>query len=327
MTDNFVKLVLENGGDIKPLLIPLEEVPGPTLANPSVLVSNGKILVNLRNLNYILYHSELSVFENGDWGPLSYIHPETDNTLTTVNYIVELNDSLDIIKHFRIDTSVFDTYKPQWEFVGLEDVRLIEWEGKIYTIGVRRDLDTVGTGRMESCEIEITPDGVKEVSRYRIPGPPPDNEYCMKNCTPIEDKPNHLLKWTNATALMKFYPEGKETEVIETEGYTPGYNDMRGGSQVIKYEDGYLTVIHETELYKTEQDKKNATYRHRFVMWDKDFKNKKFSKLFSFLNMKVEFCCGLAEYNGDYLATFAVQDNASYIIRIPGAYLKTFLNE
>ena len=62
-------------------------------------------------------------------------------------------------------------------------------------------------------------------------------------------------------------------------------------------------------------------------MWDKNFKNKKFSKLFSFLNTKVEFCCGLAEYKGDYLATFAVQDNASYILKIPGAYLKTFLNE
>ena len=66
MVNNFVKLVLENGGTIKPLLIPLDETSGPSLANPSVIVSNGKILVNLRNINYILYHSELNVFENGD---------------------------------------------------------------------------------------------------------------------------------------------------------------------------------------------------------------------------------------------------------------------
>jgi hypothetical protein len=327
MIDNFVKLVLENGGTIKPLLIPLDETSGPSLANPSVIVSNGKILVNLRNINYILYHSELNVFENGDWGPLCYIHPENDNTLTTINYIAELDDSLNIIKHFRIDTSAFDTYKPQWEFVGLEDIRLVEWNNKIYGIGVRRDLDTIGTGRMEISEINISSEGAKEISRFRIPGPPPDTEYCMKNCTPIEDKPNHLLKWTNATALMEFFPEGGETQVIETEEYIPGYNDMRGGSQVIKYEEGYLTLIHETYLYNTEQGKKDATYRHRFVMWDKNFKNKKFSKLFSFLNTKVEFCCGLTEYKGDYLATFAVQDNASYILKIPGAYLKTFLNE
>lgn len=328
MEDNFVKLVLENGGEIKPLLLPPNEMPGPSNTNPSVLVVDDKILVNIRNLNYILYHSELNVFENGDWGCLCYIHPENDNTLTTVNYILELNDELETIKTSRIDTSAFDTYKPQWEFVGLEDVRLIQWDGKIYTIGVRRDLDTIGTGRMDACQIEITPDGVKEVSRFRIPGPPPDTEYCMKNCTPIEGLPNHLLKWTNATALMKFDPTGeKVTEVIEREGFTPGYKDMRGGSQVIKYKGGYLTLIHETDLYRTEQEKKNATYRHRFVMWDEDFKNRRFSKVFSFVNANVEFSCGLAEYRDSFLVTFGVQDNAAYILKVPKDYLEKFINE
>ena len=41
-----------------PLLVPRENINGPSLTNPSVLNYNGKILVNLRNLNYILYHSE-----------------------------------------------------------------------------------------------------------------------------------------------------------------------------------------------------------------------------------------------------------------------------
>ena len=39
MVNNFVKLVLENGGTIKPLLTPLDETSGPSLANPSVEVS------------------------------------------------------------------------------------------------------------------------------------------------------------------------------------------------------------------------------------------------------------------------------------------------
>jgi hypothetical protein len=328
MENNFAKLVLENGGDIKPLIIPMDNVPGPSLTNPTVLVDNGNIIVNLRNINYILYHSELSIYEHGEWGPLCYLHPENDITLTTFNYILKLNENLEIFDYHKIDTSKFDTYKPQWEFVGLEDIRLIKWDNKIYCVGVRRDLDTIGTGRMELSEIKITKKGVEEVSRFRIPGPPPDNEYCMKNCTPIEDNPNTLLKWTNSTSLMKFDPTGiKPTEVIETEEYIPGYHDMRGGSQVIKYKDGYLTIVHETYLYTTEQGKKNATYRHRFVMWDKDFKNKKFSKLFSFLNMNIEFCCGLAEYKNYYLITFGAQDNAAYILKVPKTYLETFLNE
>jgi hypothetical protein len=323
---NFVKLALDNGGKIKPLLINSQDLSGPSLTNPSVMVLDGKIIVNIRNVNYTLYHSELNRFEHM-WGPLSYIHPENDMRLRTTNYITELDENLDTVYYTKIDTSQFDTYEPQWEFVGLEDVRLIQWENKIYGIGVRRDLDTKGTGRMELSELEFDDTQVKEVSRYRIPGPPPDNEYCMKNCTPIEGRPFHLLKWSNPTALMKFNPNGQPTEVFETTEYTPMKNDMRGGSQVIEWNGGYLTLVHETELYKSEQGNKNATYRHRFIYWDKDFKNQKFSKLFSFLNMKIEFCCGLAKYNNDFLFTFGAQDNAAYILQVSQSFVEDFINE
>lgn len=323
---NFVKLALENGGSIKPLLISSKDLSGPSLTNPSVIVVDGKILVNLRNVNYTLYHSELSRFEHA-WGPLVYVHPENDIHLRTTNYILELDDNLNPIWYSKIDTSDFDTYQPQWEFVGLEDVRLVEWGNKLYGIGVRRDLDTVGTGRMELSEFEISGTQVKEVSRYRIPGPPPDNEYCMKNCTPISNKPFHLLKWTNPTALMEFNPSGAESIVYETSSHVSGYNDMRGGSQVINWKDGYLTLVHETQLYSSEQGKKDATYRHRFVVWDKDFQIQKMSPLFSFLNMKIEFACGLADYKNNFLITFGAQDNAAYILRISQSLVEDFINE
>jgi hypothetical protein len=323
---NFVKLALENGGSIKPLLIEPESLSGPSLTNPSVLVLGDKILVNIRNVNYTLYHAELNKFEHL-WGPLSYIHPENDMHLRTTNYIAELDENLNIIYSIKINTSQFDTYQPQWEFVGLEDCRLIKWENKIYICGVRRDLDTIGTGRMELSELEFSDSQVKEVARYRIPGPPPDNEYCMKNCTPIEGKPFHLLKWTNPTCLMKFDTEGGETEIFETTTQKPKMNDMRGGSQIIEWNGGYLTLVHETDLYSSEQGRKNATYRHRFVYWDKDFKNQRFSKLFSFLNMKIEFCCGLAVYQDDFLITFGAQDNAAYILKVSQSFVEDFINE
>jgi predicted GH43/DUF377 family glycosyl hydrolase len=322
---NFVKCALDCGGKIKPLLISPKDLSGPSITNPSVLVVENKILVNLRNVNYTLYHSELNRFEHM-WGPLSYIHPENDMHLRTINYIAELDDDLNISYYSKIDTSKFDNYEPQWEFVGLEDVRLIHWNNKIYGVGVRRDLDKIGTGRMEMSEFEFDGLNVKEVSRYRIPGPNPDNEYCMKNCTPIEDKPFHLLKWTNPTCLMKFDPSGKETIVYETSKHISSYNDMRGGSQVICHKDGYLTLIHETDLYSSEQGRKNATYRHRFVVWDKEFKIKKVSPLFSFLNMKIEFACGLSKYHNDFLITFGAQDNSGYILKVSQSMVENFID-
>ncbi len=94
---NFVKLALENGGNIHPLTVPSSDLKGPALTNPSIYNDNGKILVNLRNINYTLYHSEKKRFEH-PWGPLVYIHPENDWRLRTWNYMCEMDENMHIKK-------------------------------------------------------------------------------------------------------------------------------------------------------------------------------------------------------------------------------------
>jgi hypothetical protein len=320
---NFVKLALENGGTIKPLIIPAEYTNGTGLCNPSVFVENGKILVNVRHIQYTLYHSELNKYEH-QYGPLVYLNPENDITLTTTNFICELNEDLEISHWAKVDTSAFDQ-KPLWEFVGLEDARLIKWNDKFYLTGVRRDLDTIGTGRMELSELEFTDNEVKEVSRFRIPGPPPDNEYCNKNWMPILNKPFHYVKWTNGTQIVKVIPEENRTETVVLKDWVEAPKDLRGGSQVLPYKDGYLTINHETDLFKSEAGRKNATYRHKFTYWDKDWNIQKFSPAFSFLEGQIEFCCGMAKYQDDYLLTFGFQDNAAYILKVPGHFMEEFV--
>jgi hypothetical protein len=320
---NFVKFVLENGGTIKPLLIPSEYTNGTGLCNPSVFIDNDKILVNVRHIQYTLYHSELNKYEH-QYGPLVYLNPENDITLTTTNFICELNENLDISYWAKVDTSTFDK-KPLWEFVGLEDARLIKWNDRYYLTGVRRDLDTIGTGRMELSELEFSDSSVKEVSRFRIPGPPPDDEYCNKNWMPILDKPFHFIKWTNGTQVVKVIPEENRTETVVLKDWVQAPKDLRGGSQVLSYKDGYLTINHETDLFKSEAGRKNATYRHKFTYWDKNWNIQKFSPAFSFLEGQIEFCCGMAKYQEDYLLTFGFQDNAAYILRVPGHLMEEFV--
>jgi predicted GH43/DUF377 family glycosyl hydrolase len=166
---NFVKRALENGGSIHPLLVPSSYLLGPAVTNPSIYNDNGKILLNLRNINYTLYHSEKKKFEH-HWGPLVYIHPENDLRLRTKNIMCEVDENMQIKRYNHIDTSKFPD-KELWEFVGLEDARIVRWDGKLYMCGVRRDLETTGIGRMELSEIEITEDGVREIAQYRIPVP------------------------------------------------------------------------------------------------------------------------------------------------------------
>jgi FkbM family methyltransferase len=321
---NFVKLALENGGSIHPLIIPSSETKGPSLTNPSIYNDNGKILVNLRNINYTLYHSEKKKFEH-HWGPLVYIHPENDWRLRTWNIMCEINDDMSIKSYHHIDTSNFPD-KELWEFVGLEDARIVRWDGKLYITGVRRDLDTIGTGRMELSELDISENGVKEISQRRIPAPPPDQEYCNKNWMPILDMPFHYVKWTNGTEVVRYNPTTNTTETVVRKDWKDcGTIDLRGGSQVISLGDYRFCLTHETYLTQSPAGRKDGTYRHRFVVWDKYWNIVKVSKQFSFMNAEFEFAVGMCEYKNDYLITFGFQDNAAYLLRVSKDTLLDFI--
>jgi hypothetical protein len=320
----FVQMVLDSGGDLQPLIIPAEETRGTALANPTILVRNGEILINIRNLNYVLYHAEKGRHEHV-WGPLTYLNPENDVVLRTTNYICRLNPDLTIKQYLKVDTTKLDV-KPLWEFIGLEDCRLADWNGKLFLCGVRRDTTTNGVGRMELSEIELTDTSATEIARTRMPAPAPDNSYCEKNWMPVIDQPYTWVKWTNPTEVVNFNPETKITSTTKLGDWDWSFKkDQRGGSQVIPFDGGYLTLTHETDLYNSERGLKNGTYRHRFIFWDKDFNMRHRSETFTFLGAKIEFSCGMAEYGNDLLITFGFQDNAAYILRVPKTFVHDFL--
>lgn len=321
---NIAKDIISKEGKIYPLLVPVENTKGSSLTNPSILNYDGKILVNLRNLNYILYHAETNKNEHV-WGPLVYLHPENDQTLTTYNILCELDDDFNISSHQIVDTSKLDV-KPLWEFVGLEDVRLVKWEDKLYMCGVRRDTTPNGVGRMELSQIELQDGNIVEIDRQRMPAPSPDSSYCEKNWMPILDRPYHFVKWSNPTEVVKYDPVNKTTEtVIAKDFINYGTYDLRGGSQVIPYGDKYIAVLHEVDLYKSEANRKDADYYHRFVMWDNDFNLIKVSERLRFMDAKIEFCCGLCQKDDEFLIVFGYQDNGSFLLRMKQETLLEYL--
>jgi predicted GH43/DUF377 family glycosyl hydrolase len=293
--------------------------------NPSVYVDNGKVMMNLRHCQYTIYHAEKGIFEH-QYGPLVYLNPENDITLTTKNFLCELDEKMNIVKSTKVDTSKLDV-KPIWEFIGLEDARVVRWDGKLYLCGVRRDTTTNGVGRMELSEIEVSIDSVKEISRVRIDAPAPNTSYCEKNWMPVLDKPYHFIKWTNPTEVVKADPVTGACETVVLQELNADYSgNIRGGSQVIPWEDGYLCLNHITYLFKSELQRKNARYRHVFTKFNKDFKIQKVSKEFSFMEGEIEFACGMAQLNDDLLITFGFQDNASFLLRTPKTIVESLLN-
>lgn len=325
--ENFVKYALDHGGSIHPLIIPSHEHNGLGLMNPSVFNHNGKILVILRSVNYTFYHSEKKLFQH-PWGPLTYIHPENDIKLRTWNFYLELDNDFNIARYNKIDTSKFDTYEPLWEFVGLEDARLVHWDDNFWITGVRRDTTTNGEGRMELSKLDIRENKVVEIERHRIPLPSGHPySYCEKNWMPLLDKPWHFVKWANPGECVYFDIEKNKTEYVYKSDKKADLPSVpRGGSQVLSTNSGYIALTHDVNLFKSDVGRKDAIYRHRFVLWDKEFNITHATNDFSIMNGDVEFAVGMCEYgDNEVLLTFGFQDNAAFLLRMPIDVLSKFI--
>ena len=317
---NLVQKAVGQGGKLAPLAIP------GTFGgmNPSVFIDpDGDILVNVRVVNYILYHSENEQRFPSRWGPLAYLHPEKDQRLVTENYVVRLNSNLEITDCAKVE--MLELHQPIWEFVGLEDARLVYWDD-YYLIGVRRDTTTNGVGRMEKSKVSIDKDTwtIKEISRERIEVP--SQSYCEKNWMPIVDKPFHFVKWHSPIEVMK--AEGTMAQQVALKQGIQPEKDQRGGSQLIRWGSVYIAITHEVDLFKNYLQQKDGIYRHRLCVYDDDLNLVGISpESFSFLDGRIEFCVGAAEYEGDLLVSFGFQDNAAFVLRVPRSIVEDMIAE
>lgn len=331
---NLGKIILEEGGDISPIMIKSEDADRWSQTNPSVLVLNGDVIVNLRCVEYSLIHADKDQKFWSRWGPLTYSHSENIMALKTFNVLCKLNsETLLVEKYAKIDTSLLDV-PPVWSFHGLEDCRLTNWNGKLYGIGVRRDVKPDGQGRMQYQEIEFSFDNTpyaKEVSRNRIEPPFNTESYCEKNWMPILDLPNQFVKWTNPTEIVEADLEtNKSTQIHLGKTPIPIGRDLRGGSQVIKWRDGWLSVIHEYVPVPTNNELKykDAFYFSRFVYWDDEWNIKSTSEDFSFLDGRIEFVTGMDKLNDEFvLITFGFCDCGAYIVKMPIRLIEKMLTK
>jgi hypothetical protein len=325
---NMVQKAIQHGGTLAPLVIPNGLTNGTGLMNPSIFIDNdGDILVNLRHVNYTLYHAENEQKFPSRWGPLSYLHPEKDVRLATENYLCRLDKDLKMTDYTKVE--MLDLHQPIWEFHGLEDARLIQWNEQYFLVGVRRDTTTNGEGRMEYSWVDIDKDKwtVKETKRVRIPAPMPNDSYCEKNWVPVLDKPYTFIKWTMPTEVVYADPNEPLTNQIALKSTPPPAADQRGSSQVIKWGSMYISITHEVDLFKNYLKQKDAIYRHRLCLWDEQFNFVGLSKPFSFLDARVEFCVGAAILDGDLLISWGFQDNAAFILRTPKAVIEDLIME
>ena len=316
MIDNLVKLVLDKGGSVSHLKIPSTDSGGTGLCNPSIFVDkDGTILLNLRNVGYALYHCENEQKFQGRWGPLAYLHPEDDCYLRTTNFLCILDPkTLEISSYKQVDTSQLDI-QPVWDFIGLEDARVVRWDDKMYLTGVRRDTKPNGEGRMELSQVVTVDSKVREVKRSRIEPPNDPNSYCEKNWMPIEGAPpglegGRVYSLDPFTIIVNSQNSGQIDFLWKGSSY-PMLSGWRGGTPVKRLGNAYYAVIHKTIFSPV------RNYVHRVLKMSVNegtLNPVSVSREFVFRRrFDVEFCSGLEFVESQTFVSFGYQDKEAWL--------------
>lgn len=225
---------------------------------------------------------------------------------------------------------VYPTYKAPYPRIVLYGIKP----------GIKVDQKSVDYKAKKSCEY------ISYETNYYLPLDPGDKSSCQKNWlgfytgSRIEAENSKL----NLNSEIKTSEENAETEFSSTNLIRFIYNSgpiqladydiktglckitdieskkwkthfMRGSAgpvQMINF-NGYLTVVHEVI-----NGDPGRIYLHRFVILDYQFKTLKFSNVFFFDHLGIEFCSGLTynkEMNGYYLGV-GLEDSKALVYEI-----------
>jgi hypothetical protein len=143
------------------------------------------------------------------------------------------------------------------------------------------------------------------------------------------DKPYHFVKWTSPAEIVRTYPDlpARCEQVSHTENIKVP-SDQRGGSQLIRWNNLYLSITHEVRIFKNYLSQKDSIYRHRLCVWDENLNLIGLSpEPISFLDARIEFAAGAARYNDDLLISFGFQDNAAFVLKVPNIVVEEMIEE
>jgi predicted GH43/DUF377 family glycosyl hydrolase len=258
--------------------------------NPSVCVgADGRRMVLVRTVNY-------TVTDQGQY-------PTVDggNIIRTRNHIMEMGADWRPIRSTPMG-DVSAVPRSAFPVEGLEDCRLWQWDDRYMVSATVRDLADNGDGR---CEIAV----VSLDGKWRVRGIRPVRDYegerTQKNWMPIAGRPGHFLYLCDPTIVV----DASSDRTVEVSRHQPPacLVDLRGGSQLIAYEDGWLAITHEV-AWRPER-----VYLHRFVKFGKDFRVVAISDPWYFIRIGIEFCAGLARDGDRLVVSFGVNDASAHL--------------
>ena len=260
-----------------------------------------KFILNIRLVNYYLNPDGSSV--------------NNYKKTITYNYIFILDNFFNIEK-IEILNTFYDLAYP---YIGVEDIRLFNFNNEIYFIGTAYNKNTdkmcivsnkYNLGSNKYKPIFITP-SFKTTNNWE------KNWVFFNNNNEL----NVIYKW-NPIYICKINYNTQNLDLIKENSDVPDFfNKFRGSTNGIEYDNKIWFIVHiQNKLFEGKK-----YYTHVFVCFNKNMELLGYSNEFNFENNIVEFCIGLMINNNNFVITYSTLDKTTKMCVLSSNYVNSLI--
>ena len=242
---------------------------------PSAISLNEYPMANVRYINYWI--------DNGEYKTKDNQSVQTHNAYINL----ETNEIISIMKDESITLPRFDTHVK-----GLEDIRLFTKDGKLKfnATSVKEYIENKVSVIYGDYNLDGTYSNLNIIQTARD---------CEKNWLPISNTTMSIYNW-HPYIIIK-----DNGEIVKQINTSPLFSLFRGSASPIRYNDGWLCLVHFVEYCKP------RIYYHCFIELDKSLNPQKISLPFSFKSNSIEYCVSFRLINNIVEAYVSFMDKDS----------------
>jgi tetratricopeptide (TPR) repeat protein len=258
-------------------------------STPSICFLNNDIYVNIRFVSYLITETGQYDIKGG--------HISTRNKLLKFDSNFNLKDSYVL----NYDTKHDDYYQ------GIEDIRLVSHNNKLYFNGVRPiSKDSKLNIVVEHGHIDFDKKGV--VSKFLSYN---KQTAIEKNWVAFvhNNALHHVYSWSPlliCKANESVSEEKLNLEEVKKQNMPAIFSMVRGSTNGIKILDEIWFMCHIVS-----HESKRFYYHILVVLDAKTLELKRYSKVFTFRKTHIEYCLGLAFNDNNFYITYSTMDNTS----------------
>lgn len=273
--------------------------------NPSIARIAGSHRVLLRTVNFDISNGSDYVVPDG--GPVR-----------SRNFLAALDPELGLVDVREI-VAPADFPAPRFALVrGFEDLRLFDWQGALWCIAALREMTVQGWYEMLLARIDLRDDRIAVLSDWRVLNTGGERRH-EKNWMPR--RRGEDLEFVYSLDPVRIVDA--QARLIRETVPDAALDHLRGGGQVIPFDDGWLALTHEVVLVNEKR-----VYLHRFIWLDSADHVRRLTEPFIFNDRGLEFAAGLAwsTDSESLFVTFGAKDSEAWLATVSAADVRAAMS-